>query len=45
MQKLELMGKKYNSHNKGKLAINEQFLKGAHLMGKVRKSSFFGGWE
>ena len=38
------MGKNNNNKNKG-IQLNEQQMKGAQITGKVRKSSFFGGWE
>lgn len=43
--KLQLMGKRSFSEVKPKLGLSEQQLKGAQITGKVRKSSFFGGWE
>lgn len=43
--KLQLMGKRPYPQQKSKVSISEQLLKGAQLTGKVRKSSFFGGWE
>jgi hypothetical protein len=45
MLKLQLMGKKINQYSKGKIGLSEQFTKGAQLTGRVRKASFFGGWE
>jgi hypothetical protein len=43
--KLQIMGKKNTQNSKPKLGLSEQQLKGAQITGKVRKSSFFGGWE
>jgi hypothetical protein len=43
--KLQLMGKKALPPARVKEGISEQVLKEARLTGKVRKSSFFGGWE
>jgi hypothetical protein len=43
--KLQLMGKKVNAQTRPKLGLSEQQLKGAQITGRVRKSSFFGGWE
>ena len=43
--KLQLMGKRFSPELRQKLGLSEQQLKGAQITGKVRKSSFFGGWE
>jgi hypothetical protein len=43
--KLQLMGRKTNPYSKGKIGLSEQLIKGAQLTGRVRKASFFGGWE
>jgi hypothetical protein len=43
--KLQLMGKRLSPELRPKLGLSEQQLKGAQITGKVRKSSFFGGWE
>lgn len=43
--KLQLMGRKPINSNKAHFELNEKIIKGARLCGKVRKSSFFGGWE
>lgn len=43
--KLQLMGRKPADSPKIKLPLSEKVLKDARLMGKVRKNSFFGGWE
>jgi hypothetical protein len=39
------MGKKINPYSKGKIGLSEQIIKGAQMTGRVRKASFFGGWE
>ena len=42
--KLQIMGKKPCYQERPKISLNEHQLKGAQITGKVRKSSFFGGW-
>ncbi len=42
--KLHLMGRK-TPNLPPKESIPENIAKGAQLAGKIRKSSFFGGWE
>ncbi len=44
--KLQLMGKRPPPPRpRSPLPLSEQVLKGAQISGRVRKSSFFGGWE
>jgi hypothetical protein len=46
--KLQIMGRKTveASRVRGeKVGVSEKIIKEARLMGKVRKNSFFGGWE
>ena len=43
--KFQLMGKNINNSTSNRPELTEQQMKGAQLTGKVRKSSFFGGWE
>jgi hypothetical protein len=45
--KLQIMGRKPIEPQRGKTGavLNEKVLKEARLVGKVRKNSFFGGWE
>ena len=38
------MGRKPSTQARNTLGLTEQQLKGAQITGKVRKSSFFGGW-
>lgn len=43
--KLQLMGRKPTDLPKIKPPLSEKVFKDARIMGKVRKNSFFGGWE
>ncbi len=42
--KLQLMGRKPVNNPRIKSGLSEEILKEARLSGKLRKSSFFGGW-
>jgi hypothetical protein len=43
--KLQLMGRRPQPISRVRAGIKEDILREARLAGKVRKSSFFGGWE
>lgn len=43
--KLNLMGRKSNPSQKYQnIKVEEKYLKDSRIAGKIRKSSFFGGW-
>jgi len=39
------MGRKYTSSSYKSVSVEEKYLKDVRIAGKIRKSSFFGGWE
>ena len=41
--KLNLMGRKHPTSSKP-VSVEEKYLKDVRIAGKIRKSSFFGGW-